>query len=496
MLRRWGTTVFVLGLLLQGQTPRALVQGATPATESIAVRVADVGGLKLQYLRAGHGPAIVLLHGYAETSRMWRPLMPKLASSFTVIAPDLPGIGGSDVPTDGLDMTHAAIRIHDLVQQLGVTTAQVVGHDIGLMVAYAYAAQFPSETERLVLMDAMLPGVPGWEAIYNSPSIWHFRFNGPTPEALVKGRERIYFEHFWNDFAADKTRSIPEGDRQAYTAAYARPGRMRSGWAYFVSFPQTATEFARFSQTTLTMPVLSIGGEKANGDALAKQVKLVASSATTVTLPNTGHWVMEERPQETSEALVHFLNPRAAIRVPSIGQDAIGLPRREPAGVGGGATVRLIAAPVTPTPELKQSATTVASSTMPQIRMTPAEVRANQTGSEQIGSSGLAGVTTKVLFGDPSKPGFYTMVLSVPAHTSIPAHSHRDDRMAVVVSGTWQFGYGDRFNERALKHLPVGSVYSEPGHANHFARTGAEPVLVEISGHGPTDTVYLNPASR
>jgi pimeloyl-ACP methyl ester carboxylesterase len=495
MFRHWGTTVFVLGLLSQGQTSRTLLQGAAPPTEPIAVRAADVSGLKLQYLTAGHGPAIVLLHGYAETSRMWKPLMPKLASSFTVIAPDLPGIGGSDVPSDGLDMTHAAIRVHDLVKHLGIAKAQVVGHDIGLMVAYAYAAQFPAETERLVLMDAFLPGVAGWEAIYNNPAIWHFRFNGPTPEALVKGRERIYFEHFWNDFAADKTRSIPEADRQAYTAAYARPGRMRSAWAYFVSFQQAATDFAAFSRTKLSMPVLSIGGERANGDALAKQVKLVASNATTVTLPNTGHWVMEERPHETSEALVHFLTPRAAgSPVPSIRRDANRSPRWELGEDGDRATALLIAAPANSTPELTQSATAVASSTMPQMRMTPAEVRANQTGSEQIGSSGLAGVTTKVLFGDPSKPGFYTIVLSVPAHTSIAAHSHRDDRIAVVVSGTWRFGYGNRFNEHSLKSLPIGSVYSEPGHANHFAQTGAEPVLVEISGYGPTDTVYVNPA--
>ena len=389
-------------------------------------------------------------------------------------------------------MVHAAVRIHGLVKQLGITKAQVVGHDIGLMVAYAYAAQFPSETERLVLMDAMLPGVPGWEPIYNNPSLWHFRFNGPTPEALVKGRERIYFEHFWNDFAADKTRSIPEADCQAYTAAYARPGRMRSGWAYFVSFPQTATEFGRFSQTKLTMPVLSIGGEKANGDALAKQVKLVASNATTMTLPNTGHWVMEERPQETSEALVHFLNPRtASVAASLIGQEANRLLRRGPAVVDSGATIRLIAASVDAPQQARQSSAAAASSTMPQMRMTPADVRA---GSEQIGSSGLAGVTTKVLFGDPSKPGFYAIVLSVPARTSIPAHSHRGDRMAVVVSGTWQFGYGDRFNEHSLKSLPVGSVYSEPGRANHFARMGDEPVLVEISGYGPTDTVYVNTA--
>jgi pimeloyl-ACP methyl ester carboxylesterase len=204
-------------------------------------------------------------------------------------------------------MKTAAVRIHALARSLGVEKARVVGHDIGLMVAYAYAAQFPAEVERLVLMDAFLPGVAGWEAIYNDPGIWHFRFNGPTPEALVKGRERAYFEHFWNDFAADKTHSIPPADRAAYTASYARPGRMRAGWAYFVSFQRAAKDFEELSRNRLTMPVLSIGGEKANGTALARQTKIVAEDVTTVVLKDTGHWIMEERPQETIEALIKFL---------------------------------------------------------------------------------------------------------------------------------------------------------------------------------------------
>jgi pimeloyl-ACP methyl ester carboxylesterase len=263
--------------------------------------------VKLHYLTAGHGPVVILLHGYAETSRMWKPLIPRLAEKFTVIAPDLPGIGDSEIPADGLDMKSAAIRIHALARSLGVEKARVVGHDIGLMVAYAYAAQFPAEVEKLVLMDAFLPGVAGWEAIYDDPGIWHFRFHGPTPEALVKGRERAYFEHFWNDFAADRKRSIPEADRAAYTAAYARPGRMRAGWAYFVSFPRTAKEFEQLSRTKLTIPVLSIGGEKANGKALGDQAKLVASDVTAIVLENTGHWLMEERPGETMEALLKFL---------------------------------------------------------------------------------------------------------------------------------------------------------------------------------------------
>jgi pimeloyl-ACP methyl ester carboxylesterase len=273
----------------------------------IASRTADVEGVKLHYLTGGQGPAVILLHGYAETSRMWRPILPLLAKRFRVIAPDLPGIGDSGIPADGLDMKSAAARIHALVRSLGVEKARVVGHDIGLMVAYAYAAQFPAETEKLVLMDAFLPGVAGWEAIYNNPGIWHFRFNGPTPEKLVQGRERTYFEHFWNDFAADKNRSIPEADRKAYTAAYSRPGRMRAGWAYFVSFQKAARDFALLAETKLTMPVLAIGGEKANGEALGEQAKLVASDVTVVVLKNTGHWILEERPQETTDELVKFL---------------------------------------------------------------------------------------------------------------------------------------------------------------------------------------------
>jgi pimeloyl-ACP methyl ester carboxylesterase len=275
---------------------------AQASYKTIVARTAEIDGVKLRYMTAGRGPVVILLHGYAETSLMWKPIIPLLAERFTVIAPDLPGIGDSSIPENGLDMKTAAIRIHGLAQSLGIRKAEVVGHDIGLMVAYAYAAQFPSEVEKLVVMDAFLPGVPGWEAIYNNPGLWHFRFNGPTPEALVQGRERIYFDYYWNDFAADKTQSIPEADRKAYTIAYSRPGRMHAGWTYFVSFPQAATDFAQLSQRKLTMPVLSIGGEKSLGDALAQQMKLVATDVTVVVLKDTGHWLMEERPKETMDA--------------------------------------------------------------------------------------------------------------------------------------------------------------------------------------------------
>ena len=159
---------------------------ANAQDQAISSRVVEIDGAKLHYMTAGHGTPLILLHGYAETSLMWKPIIPTLAERFTVIAPDLPGIGDSDIPADGLDMKSAAIRIHDLAKSLGVQKAEVVGHDIGLMVAYAYAAQFPAEVTKLVLMDAFLPGVPGWEAVYNDPQIWHFRFNGPTPELWCK----------------------------------------------------------------------------------------------------------------------------------------------------------------------------------------------------------------------------------------------------------------------------------------------------------------------
>jgi pimeloyl-ACP methyl ester carboxylesterase len=306
-MKRSPAVFFALAMLSLFSFSPAISTKVIAASETIVSKTAEVNGVKLHYLTAGHGPAVILLHGYTQTSRMWRPIIPLLAEKFTVIAPDLPGIGDSEIPADGLDMKTAAIRIHALAKSLGIEKARVVGHDIGLMVAYAYAEQFPSETEKLVVMDAFLPGVAGWESVYNNPAIWHFRFNGPTPEVLVRGRERTYFEFFWNDFAADKTRSLPEADRVAYTAAYARPGRMRAGWAYFVSFQQAAKDFAELSRTKLSMPVLAIGGEKANGALLGEQMKIVASNATMVVLKDCGHWVMEEKPKETTDALMKFL---------------------------------------------------------------------------------------------------------------------------------------------------------------------------------------------
>jgi len=273
-----------------------------------------VEGCTVSATVGGNGPTVLLLHGYAETAQMWKPLAVRLASRFTVVAIDLPGIGDSSIPASGVDMTTSAKRIHEAMRKLGYERASVVGHDIGLMVAYAYAAQYPNEVETLALMDAFLPVIGAWREVYDAPWPWHFRFYGHTPELLVKGRERIYFEHFWNDFAADPKHSIPEAERQTYAKAYAKPGRMAAGFAYFASFMKTADEFAQFGKTRLTMPVASIGGEKASGEVLAAQVNLVSANPTVVIIRGSGHWIMEEKPEETMAAVTRSLEQRTAQR--------------------------------------------------------------------------------------------------------------------------------------------------------------------------------------
>jgi pimeloyl-ACP methyl ester carboxylesterase len=193
------------------------------------------------------------------------------------------------------------------VKSLGIQSVAIVGHDIGLMVAYAYAAQFPTETSRVVLMDAFLPGVGNWTTVWLLRDLWHFHFHGPVPLALVKGRERIYFEHFWNDFAADAKHSVPEADRRVYTAAYAQDGGMRAGFEYFKNFEKDAADFAALSANKLSMPMLVLSGEKAGGTFLIEQGKLVANDVKGVVVKGSGHWLMEEAPDQVIPALVDFL---------------------------------------------------------------------------------------------------------------------------------------------------------------------------------------------
>ena len=221
----------------------AVPRAGAPATaqEIVAIdsRQAEVNGTMLACLIAGSGEPILLLHGYAQTSHMWRPLIARLAQIHTVIAPDLRGFGQSAKPEGGYDKKTMAQDLHVLAASLGLERVGIAGHDIGLMVAYAYAAQYPEEVDRIALMDALLPGVGNWTTVWLLRDLWHFHFYGKTPLALVDGRERIYFEHFWNDFAADPAHSVSEEDRQFYTEAYAQPGAMKSGFEFFAPWSRT-----------------------------------------------------------------------------------------------------------------------------------------------------------------------------------------------------------------------------------------------------------------
>jgi len=274
----------------------------------IESRFAKVNGMRLHYLTAGQGEPVILLHGYAQNSHMWRPLIAELAKTRTVIAPDLRGFGQSAKQPSGYDKKTMAQDIRALAASLGFKHIGIAGHDIGLMVAYAYAAQYPAEVERIALMDAFLPGIGDTSNIFLLRDKWHFNFYGETPLKLVAGRERIYFEHFWNDFAADAKHSIPEKDRIFYAGQYAQPGGMRAGFEYFRAFDQDAKDFGAFAQTKLTMPMLVLSGEKSGGDFLINQGKLVDSNVTGVIIKGSGHWIMEEAPEQTIPALVAFVN--------------------------------------------------------------------------------------------------------------------------------------------------------------------------------------------
>jgi pimeloyl-ACP methyl ester carboxylesterase len=289
----------------------SMVMAAAPAqaqgNSGVQSRFADVNGTKIHYLIAGKGEPIILLHGYAQTSHMWRPLIPELAKTNTVIAPDLRGFGQSAKPAQGYDKKTMAQDIHALATSLGYKRARIAGHDIGLMVAYAYAAQFPDEVDRIALMDAFLPGVGDWTKVWLLRDLWHFHFYGETPLKLVAGRERTYLEHFWNDFAADRSKSISERDRRIYAKAYAQPGAMRAGFEVFKAFEQDSKDFADFAKTKLTMPMLVLSGEKAGGQFLIDQGRLVDDNVEGVIVKGSGHWLMDEARDQVMPLLVTFL---------------------------------------------------------------------------------------------------------------------------------------------------------------------------------------------
>ncbi len=299
-------TVFFLGAFAALSTMADVAHAQPQMQHGVKDSVADVNGIKLHYLIAGKGEPVILLHGYAQTSHMWRPLIAELARIRTVIAPDLRGFGQSAKPPRGYDKKTMAQDIHALAVSLGYKRVSIAGHDIGLMVAYAYAAQYPAEVDRIALMDAFLPGVGDWTKVWLLRDLWHFHFYGETPLKLVTGRERTYLDHFWNDFAADRTKSVSDRDRRIYAKAYAQPGAMAAGFEVFKAFEQDAKDFQEMSKAKLKMPMLVLTGEKASGEFLIQQGRLVADNVEGVVVKGSGHWLMDEARDQVVPKLVTF----------------------------------------------------------------------------------------------------------------------------------------------------------------------------------------------
>jgi pimeloyl-ACP methyl ester carboxylesterase len=266
-------------------------------------------GATLHVRVGGQGPAVVLLHGYGETGDMWAPMAADLASNYMVIVPDLRGLGLSSKPQSGFDKKTQAGDVAGVLDALKIERADLVTHDIGNMVGFAFAAQHPQRVLRFVLIDAPVPGVGPWEEILKNPLLWHFRFGGPDMERLVAGRERIYLDRFWNEFSATPSR-FTEASREHYAKLYALPGAMHSGFAQFAAFDQDAIDNRAYlaSGGKLTMPILALGGEKSFGATMAAVMRNAATDVTEGIVPDSGHWIMEENPAATIAMIHNFLN--------------------------------------------------------------------------------------------------------------------------------------------------------------------------------------------
>ena len=265
-----------------------------------------VDGATIHVRVGGKGPAVVLLHGFGDTGDMWAPLAADLAKDHTVVVPDLRGMGLSSMPESGYDKRTQAGDIRGVLAALGIERSVVIGHDIGTMVAYAYAARYPKRTDRLVVMDAPVPGIPPWDDIVRLPALWHFDFGGPDAERLVAGRERIYLDRFWNEFAGNPAK-VDEATRVHYAALYSRPGAMHAAFEQFRSIRQDAVDNKVSMATRLTMPVLAIGGEKSFGSNEAVVMRNAADNVTELVVPDAGHWLMEEAPVATVQAIRSFI---------------------------------------------------------------------------------------------------------------------------------------------------------------------------------------------
>jgi pimeloyl-ACP methyl ester carboxylesterase len=268
----------------------------------------QTNGTSLYVRVGGQGPSVILLHGFGDTGDMWAPLAAVLVKDHTVIVPDLRGLGLSAHPDNGYTKKNQAVDIAGVMDALQVKRADLVTHDIGNMVGYALAAQFPQRVTRWAVIDAPLPGIGNWDSILRSPLLWHFNFRGPDEERLVAGRERIYLDRFYNELSADPSR-IDTETRDHYAALYAKPHAMHDAFEQFGAFSQDAVDNkALLAQGgKLTMPVLAIGAEKSFGAGMADELRFVASNVSGRIVPNSGHWIMEENPQATIKIVTEFL---------------------------------------------------------------------------------------------------------------------------------------------------------------------------------------------
>jgi pimeloyl-ACP methyl ester carboxylesterase len=282
--------------------------GVQPFPAGFRSEKIPTNGTTLYVRVGGQGRAVLLLHGYGETGDMWAPLAAELARDHTIVAPDLRGLGLSARPEGGYDKKTQGQDVAGVLDALGIARADLVTHDIGNMVGYAFAAQYPQLVSSFVIMDAPLPGVGPWDEIIRSRALWHFSFQGPDAERLVAGRERIYLDRFWNEFSADPRR-FSEASREHYASLYAQPGAMHAGFNQFAAFDQDAQDNRAFvAKAKLTMPVLAVGGAKSFGPTMAVVMRAAATDVEELVIPDSGHWLMEEQPAATVAAVRAFLD--------------------------------------------------------------------------------------------------------------------------------------------------------------------------------------------
>jgi pimeloyl-ACP methyl ester carboxylesterase len=287
--------------------PAAARAAVRPFPASFHIREIAVDGAVIHVRVGGHGPAVLMLHGFGDTGDMWAPLAATMARDHTVIVPDLRGMGLSSHPDHGYEKSAEAGDISRVLGALKIDRIDLVTHDIGNMVGYAFAVQHPEQVRRWVAMDAPLPGLGHWDAQLRNPKTWHFNFHGPDEERLVKGRERIFLDRFYNELSANPA-GIDEATRRHYALLYARPHAMHDAFEQFVAFPKDAVDNqALLAKGKLTMPVLAIGGSASYGASLAVELGYVATDVKSVVIANSGHWLMEEQPAATMAAIVDFL---------------------------------------------------------------------------------------------------------------------------------------------------------------------------------------------